>query len=64
MNRRNFEEHLRDHGCEFHHRGGKHDIWWNPSNEKLSSVPRHRTLRKGTVRAVCRELNVPRPDGL
>ena len=64
MNRRKLERHLRNHGCEFHHHGGSHDIWWNPANEKQSSDPRHRTVKNGTAKAICRELEIPPPDGL
>lgn len=63
MNREKLERHLRQYGCELHHHGGNHDIWWNPANEKQASVPRHRTLKKGTARAICRELDVPIPRG-
>jgi hypothetical protein len=64
VDRRKLEQHLREHGCEFHHHGGKHDVWWNPANEQMTSVPRHRTVKKSTARAICRQLDVPRPDGL
>ena len=63
MNRRMLERHLRQHGCELHHHGGNHDIWWNPANEKIASVPRHGTVKKSTAKGVCRELEVPPPVG-
>ena len=63
MNRRDFEAHLGRHGCELHHNGGKHDVWWNPATGKRASIPRHRTLARGIVRSVCRTLEVPLPDG-
>lgn len=64
MNRRKLERHLLDHGCEFDHHGGRHDVWRNPVAEVEASIPRHRTVRKGTVRSICRTLGVPVPDGL
>ncbi|HUR53375.1 MAG TPA: type II toxin-antitoxin system HicA family toxin, partial [Gemmataceae bacterium] len=64
MNRRKLEAHLREHGCSLHHNGAKHDIWVNPVNEQLASVPRHKQIKKGTVRGICRTLDIPLPDGL
>ena len=55
------ERHLRGHGCEFHREGGAHSIWLNPANRKIASVPRHREIKEGTVRAICRQLEIPRP---
>ncbi|WP_020475182.1 type II toxin-antitoxin system HicA family toxin [Zavarzinella formosa] len=53
MNRREFEEHLRSHGCQLHRHGSKHDLWLNPSNGAKSPVPRHRTLKKPLIRGIC-----------
>ncbi|MBX9623912.1 MAG: type II toxin-antitoxin system HicA family toxin [Gemmataceae bacterium] len=64
MSRRQLEEYLRGRGCEFHHHGGKHDVWWNPATESFTSVPRHRAVKKSTVRSICCGLGVPRPPGL
>lgn len=64
MNRRKLERHLRAHGCEFDHHGGRHDVWRNPETGAEATIPRHRTVRKGTVRSICRQLGVPLPDGL
>ena len=64
MNRNKLEKHLREHGCTFHHHGAKHDAWVNPANEQMASVPRHRTVKKPTARAICRDLGVPLPAGL
>jgi hypothetical protein len=64
MERRKLEEHLREHGCEFHHHGGKHDVWWNPESGAMASIPRHKTVKKPTARSVCDDLGVPRPPNL
>jgi len=55
------ERHLRQHGCAFFREGGVHTIWRNPSNRKITSVPRHREIKEGTVRAMCKQLEIPRP---
>jgi mRNA interferase HicA len=55
------ERHLRQHGCLFHREGGAHTIWFNPIRNKLASVPRHREIKEGTARAICRQLEIPKP---
>jgi mRNA interferase HicA len=64
MNRRQFEQYLREHGCILHHHGGKHDVWVNPVNLAQAPVPRHQVLKRGTVRGICRILGIPRPTGI
>jgi mRNA interferase HicA len=55
------ERHLRAHGCHFVREGGAHTLWTNPANRKVAPVPRHREIKEGTVRAICRQLEIPRP---
>lgn len=64
MKRRDVERHLRKYGCRFDHHGGKHDVWLNPSSGTDTVVPRHPVLKRGTVRAICKELQIPTPAGL
>lgn len=55
------ERHLRRHGCVLDREGAAHSIWLNLSNRKIASVPRHREIKDGTVRAICKQLEIPRP---
>jgi predicted RNA binding protein YcfA (HicA-like mRNA interferase family) len=55
------ERHLLQHGCVLHREGSAHTIWRNPSNRKITSVPRHREIKEGTARAICKQLEIPRP---
>ncbi|MGH7412002.1 MAG: type II toxin-antitoxin system HicA family toxin [Candidatus Methylomirabilis sp.] len=64
MKRRDFERHLRTHGCVLHHHGGRHDVWLNPANLAQAPVPRHHQIKRGTVFGICRILGIPRPTGL
>jgi predicted RNA binding protein YcfA (HicA-like mRNA interferase family) len=41
--------------------GGAHSIWFNAALQKIASVPRHREIKEGTVRAICKQLEIPRP---
>jgi hypothetical protein len=54
------ERHLRLHGCVLY-REGAASIWFNPASHKIASVPRHREIKEGTVRAICKQLEIPRP---
>jgi predicted RNA binding protein YcfA (HicA-like mRNA interferase family) len=55
------ERHLRQQGCNFLREGGAHAIWWNPRNRKITSVPRHREIKEGTVRNICKQLEIAQP---
>ena len=55
------ERHLRRHGCLFHREGGAHSVWINPVRRKIASVPRHREIKEGTVRLICKQLEIPQP---
>jgi mRNA interferase HicA len=55
------ERHLRAHGCRFAREGGSHTLWINLVTRKIAPVPRHREIKEGTVRALCRQLEIPHP---
>jgi len=57
----NVERHRRQHGCVLAREGAAHTIWLNPSQRKIASVPRHREIKDGTVRAICKQLEIPPP---
>ncbi|HEV8434746.1 MAG TPA: type II toxin-antitoxin system HicA family toxin [Thermoanaerobaculia bacterium] len=61
MKRRAFEDHLRRHGCYVHREGGAHTIYVHPSTHKAAAVPRHNEIKTGTLRRICRDLEIPVP---
>ncbi len=61
MKRREFIEHLLNHGCQLDREGAKHSIYRNPANGRCSGVPRHREIKNTTARAICDQLGIPRP---
>ncbi|HUP59126.1 MAG TPA: type II toxin-antitoxin system HicA family toxin [Thermoanaerobaculia bacterium] len=61
MKRREFEQHLAQHGCVFAREGARHTAFLNPRNGRIAAVPRHTELKKGLVRAVCKVLEIPDP---
>ncbi len=44
MKRRRLLQYLEDHGCKFLREGGKHTVYYNPSNRKTSTVPRNNEI--------------------
>ncbi|MCI0403009.1 MAG: type II toxin-antitoxin system HicA family toxin [Acidobacteria bacterium] len=61
MKRRRLVAHLRDNGCELLREGGRHSVFYNPSNNRTSSVPRHSEINDFLARKICRDLDVPAP---
>ena len=61
MKRLDLERHLGRHGCVFAREGGNHAIWKNLTTGKVAPMPRHREIKEGTVRAMCRQLQIPQP---
>lgn len=59
MKRRDLIQHLEDHGCQLLREGGKHSLYFNPSNDQTSAVPRHREINDFLARKMCRDLGVP-----
>ena len=45
--------------------GSRHSVWMigGPDSERIAAVPRHNEIRPGTVRAICRDLEIPTPAG-
>jgi hypothetical protein len=61
VKRRDLEQHLRQHGCRLGRHGRGHDIWENVRIGSDSSVPRHREVKPGLVRKICKDLQIPAP---
>jgi predicted RNA binding protein YcfA (HicA-like mRNA interferase family) len=55
------ERHLRLHGRVLYREGAAHSIWFNPVLHKIASVRRHREIKEGTIRAICKQPEIPRP---
>ena len=59
MKRREFINHLKLYGCEFIREGGRHSWWWNPEQNKRSSVPRHTEIKDNLAKKICKDLGIP-----
>jgi len=51
-------KYLQSHGCEFLREGSRHSWWWNPSQNKRSSIPRHTEIDNNLARKICKDLGI------
>ena len=51
---------LKKAGCFLLHHGGRHDVWVNPANGRMTRVGRHGTeeVPTGTLKAIYQELGL------
>ena len=61
MKRRDLVRHLESNGCEVQREGGRHTVYVNRANRKVSTVPRHREINDHLARKICRDLEVQIP---
>jgi predicted RNA binding protein YcfA (HicA-like mRNA interferase family) len=64
VKKRQLERHLRAHGCRRLEQRSRHEAWENPASGAVAVLPRHREIKSGTVRGICRQLGVPTPRAL
>ncbi|MGI8468947.1 MAG: type II toxin-antitoxin system HicA family toxin [Pyrinomonadaceae bacterium] len=50
--------HLKKQGCVFVREGGNHTIYKNPSNGKMTSIPRHKEVKGFLARKICDDLGI------
>ncbi|MBP5974359.1 type II toxin-antitoxin system HicA family toxin [Brasilonema sp. CT11] len=61
MKRRELIRHLEANGCLLLREGGKHTIYYNPSNNRTSAVPRHTEIVDILAVKICKDLEIPPP---
>ncbi len=61
MKRRELIRHLEANGCLLLREGGKHSIYYNPSNNRTSAVPRHTEIVDILAVKICKDLEIPPP---
>jgi hypothetical protein len=61
MKRRALLKHLSQHGCTIAREGLRHTIVRNPASGAESQVPRHREVKLGTARGICKDLGIEPP---
>jgi hypothetical protein len=65
VKRRELERHLREHGADPLRERARHSVWaiGGSESERIAAVPRHNGIKTGTVRAICKDLDIPMPAG-
>ncbi|WP_373508756.1 type II toxin-antitoxin system HicA family toxin [Thiocapsa sp.] len=58
MKRSAFLKYLRSQGCELLREGGSHSWWFNPAQNKRSSIPRHSEIKDILAVKICKDLGV------
>jgi len=61
MRRQKLLRHLQKYGCKVLREGGKHTVFYNPSNMKTSTVPRHTEIVDALAKKICKDLEIPGP---
>jgi len=61
LKRRELIRHLETNGCQELREGGRHTVFVNPRQKKVSSVPRHKEINEILARKICRDLEIPQP---
>lgn len=61
MKRLDLIRHVESFGCLLLREGGCHSVYYNPENNEISAIPRHREINAFLARKICRDLGVPEP---
>ncbi len=60
MKRADLIRHLENQDCVFIREGGNHTVYKNPSNGRMTAIPRHPEVKKQLVKKICDDLIVNR----
>ena len=63
MKRAKFIQHLNFYGCGFVKHGANHDKYMNHLNGNRTFVPRHAEIDTDLCLLICKQLDIPKPDG-
>ena len=58
MKRKKLLKHLEALGCKLLREGGTHTIYYNPSNNKTPTIPRHKEIVDLLAVKICKDLDV------
>jgi len=56
MNRQKLEKILSKHGCFLLREGSKHSVFFNPKNNKTTTVPRHKEIDDFLAKKILKDL--------
>lgn len=58
MKRKFLISYIERQGCRFLREGKKHTVYFNPKNNRTSTVPRHREINDHLAKKICRDLSI------
>jgi mRNA interferase HicA len=58
MKRIDLIRHLENCGCRLFREGSRHTIYKNPQNGQMTSIPRHREIKKNLAKKICDDLGI------
>ncbi|RLA06562.1 MAG: addiction module toxin, HicA family [Gammaproteobacteria bacterium] len=61
MKRNVLLKHLHKNSCVLLREGGRHSIWQNTTNNKISAIPRHNEIKEFLCYKICKDLEINRP---
>jgi hypothetical protein len=64
MKRVKFIQHLNAHECGFVKHGKNHDKYMNHNNGNRTFIPRHADIDTDLCMLICKQLDIPKPDGV
>lgn len=59
MKRNKLIKYLIKNGCSLKREGGKHSLYKNLLNGKLTTVPRHPDVKENLCTKICKDLDIP-----
>jgi mRNA interferase HicA len=62
VKRRALLRHIEKHEGKLLREGGNHS-YWGIDAERSAAVPRHREIAYPTARSICKQLEIPPPEG-
>ena len=58
MKRKDLIYHLNGNHCLLIREGAKHSVFFNPVNNKTTTIPRHKEIDNFLARKVCKDLGI------
>jgi hypothetical protein len=62
MKRRMLLRHLGQNGCSRLRDSQKHSVYWNPTSQRTTAVPRQREKADVLAAKICKDLGIPIPQ--
>jgi len=59
MKRSALIKYLEKNNCKFFREGKKHTVYWNPTNRRTSTIPRHSEIFDNLAIKICKDLDIP-----